>query len=70
MTSDDVQKMRNITIVMANVARSNIMVESMKTANIEQDIRGLPKKYSEMDFLNIIDGEGIGWNSVINQLNQ
>ena len=70
MNSEDVQRMRNIAIVMANTARLNARIEAMKAANAEKERHNLEQVYSEAEFQSVIDEEGMGWNSVMGQLSQ
>lgn len=70
MTSEDVQMMRNVAIVMANVVRATARIEAMKALNAERADKGLAQAYGENAFYEIINDECIGWNAVIGQLKQ
>lgn len=70
MSESDVALMRNVAIVMANVARAYVKIEAMKALNAERADRGHAQAYGEEAFHEIINDEGIGWNSVIGQLTQ
>ena len=69
MTSEDVQQMRRIAIVMANTARLNARIEAMKAANAERARHNLAQAYPEAEYHSAVDEEGMGWNSVIGMLN-
>jgi hypothetical protein len=64
MSPYDVQKMQNIACVMAEVARFNAEIESMKAANVERQIAGNSPAYGEAAFLAAIDRSGVHWNAV------
>ena len=56
--------MRSAT-VMASVMRAYATIEGMKALNREREADGKALAYDESAFLDVIDQEGIGHNSVV-----
>ena len=63
MTSEE-----RAAIVNASVARALIRAMGMQSENQSRKYRGEPVAYSESDFVNVIDLEGIGHNAVMEYL--
>jgi hypothetical protein len=64
-----VQQMKGVAMVMAASARAHARIEGMKAVNAERDRQGEVVAYPEQCFLDVIEGEGIGINTVVNMLN-
>jgi hypothetical protein len=53
-----------VVTVHANIARALIRMAGMQAENQDRAHRGAAPAYTEQAFVNIIDDEQIGWNSV------
>jgi len=58
------------TIVNASVARALIKAMGMQAENLQRQHLGESVTYPDSAFVALIDDEGIGWNTVIELLNQ
>jgi len=69
MNSYDVRQMRQVALVLSQVAVLNARIEGMKAINVGRQTHGYSLAYEEDAFEKVIQESGLEYNDVLTTLN-